>query len=187
MKGVSNFITYSITILLGFVIVLSFSLLIYGYYDQVSKSNIESSLKQVCIQTVISIIDLYNKGKESGFTPEKVNVVVSWGSPKGAILEAMEILRGEGTDFKFVQVRMPHPLPEERITKILKKADTSISIEMNFSGQLADVIRERTGLRMDYRVVKYNGRPMTTTEVLSALRKVVQGEAPVRQVLTYGS
>ena len=76
MKGVSNFITYSITILLGFVIVLSFSLLIYGYYDQVSKSNIESSLKQVCIQTIISIIDLYNKGKESDFTPENSSSII---------------------------------------------------------------------------------------------------------------
>lgn len=70
MKGVSNFITYTITILLGFVIVTAFSLIIYGYYSQISKSNIERSLEQVCIQTIISIINLYNQGKILEFTPE---------------------------------------------------------------------------------------------------------------------
>jgi len=76
MKGVSNFITYAITILLGFLIVTTFSLLIYGYYDRVSKSNIESSLKQLCIQTVISIIDLYNKGEESDVNPENSSSII---------------------------------------------------------------------------------------------------------------
>jgi hypothetical protein len=76
MKGVSNFITYSITILLGFLILTSFSLLIYGYYDQVSKSNIEVSLKQVCIQTLTGIIDLYNKGKNSDVIPENSSSIV---------------------------------------------------------------------------------------------------------------
>jgi 2-oxoglutarate ferredoxin oxidoreductase subunit alpha len=122
------------------------------------------------------------------FGPERAkNVVVSWGSPKGAILEAMEILRTEGHDFGFVQVRMPHPLPARRITEILQNAGTSTAVEMNFSGQLADIIREKTGILMDYRVVKYNGRPMTTTEVLDALRQIAEGEALRRQVLTYGS
>ncbi len=115
------------------------------------------------------------------------NLVVSWGSPKGAILEAVEMLKKEGFELAFLQVRLIHPLPEAKIGEILGKARTRIAVEMNFSGQLAGIISEKTGIFMDYYILKYNGRPMTTTEVYEALSKILRGEAPKRQVLTYGS
>ena len=118
---------------------------------------------------------------------EAENVIVSWGSPKGAILEAMELLEDEGYELAFLQVRMPHPLPKERIAEILGKAKRRIAIEMNYSGQLASIISEKTGIFMDFYILKYNGRPMTTTEVCEALRKILRGDSPKRQVLNYGS
>ncbi len=39
------------------------------------------------------------------------NIVVSWGSPKGAIIEAINQLKEEGFSVGFIQVRMIHPLP----------------------------------------------------------------------------
>jgi 2-oxoglutarate ferredoxin oxidoreductase subunit alpha len=114
-------------------------------------------------------------------------VVVSWGSPKGAVLEAMDMLEKEGFKLAFLQVRMIHPFPKERIAEVLGKAKTKITVEMNYSGQLASIISEQTGIFVDYFVLKYNGRPMTTTEVYGALRRILGGEAPKRQVLTYGS
>jgi 2-oxoglutarate ferredoxin oxidoreductase subunit alpha len=114
-------------------------------------------------------------------------VVVSWGSPKGAILEAIEALTREGIELAFLQVRMIHPLPKERISQILGRAKTRIAVEMNYSGQLAGIVNENTGISMDYYALKYNGRPMTTTEVHEALENVLRGDAPKRQVLTHGS
>jgi len=114
-------------------------------------------------------------------------VVVSWGSPKGAILEAIETLTGEGFDLAFLQVRMVHPLPRERIAQILGKAKTTVAVEMNYSGQLAGMINESTGISVGHYALKYNGRPMTTTEVREALENVLRGDAPKRQVLTDGS
>jgi 2-oxoglutarate ferredoxin oxidoreductase subunit alpha len=52
---------------------------------------------------------------------------------------------------------------------------------------LAGIIREETGIRANHYVLKYNGRPMTTTEVYAALKNVLQGKAAEREVLTYGS
>jgi len=118
---------------------------------------------------------------------EAKNVIVSWGSPKGAIIEAMEMLEDEGHELAFLQVRMPHPLPKERIAEILGKGKRRISIEMNYSGQLASIISEKTGIFMDFYILKYNGRPMTTTEVYEALRKILRDGSPKRQVLNYGS
>ena len=82
---------------------------------------------------------------------------------------------------------MIHPLPKEEIAKNLGKAKTKIAVEMNYSGQLAGIISEQTGISIDYYILKYNGRPMTTTEVYKALRNILLNKAPKRQVLTHGS
>ena len=44
------------------------------------------------------------------------NIVVSWGSPKGAIIEALNQLKDEGHSLGYIQVRMIHPLPSAHKT-----------------------------------------------------------------------
>ena len=112
---------------------------------------------------------------------------MSWGSPKGAILEAMERLRQEGFKMNFIQVRMPLPLPKDYIAEKLGKAQKKIDVEGNYTAQLAGVIREETGIAMDYFVLKWNGRPMSADEVYEALKLIMQEKAPKRQVLTHGA
>jgi 2-oxoglutarate ferredoxin oxidoreductase subunit alpha len=118
---------------------------------------------------------------------DATTTIVSWGSSKGAILEAMERLRQEGFKMNLLQVRMPHPLPTEYIADVLHKAQKKIDVEMNYSGQLAGIIREKTGIAMDYFVLKWNGRPMSADEVYEALKLIMQERAPKRQVLTHGT
>ncbi len=115
------------------------------------------------------------------------NMIVSWGTPKGAILEALDTLSKEGFSLGFLQIRMVHPLPKEYITGTLKNAKKVIDVEMNYSGQLGGIITEKTGIPMNFHILKYNGRPMTTTEVYEALKRILLNQAPKRQVLTYGS
>jgi 2-oxoglutarate ferredoxin oxidoreductase subunit alpha len=45
------------------------------------------------------------------------NIVVSWGSPKGAIIESLNMLKQEGFSVGFMQVRLMHPLPAEEVKK----------------------------------------------------------------------
>jgi 2-oxoglutarate ferredoxin oxidoreductase subunit alpha len=115
------------------------------------------------------------------------DIIVSWGSPKGAILEALSRLRQEGFSLGFIQVRMIHPLPGEYLANVLGNAKRIINVEMNYSGQLGGIIREKTGIPMDFHILKWNGRPMTTTEVYDAIKLILLDKAPERQVLTYGS
>jgi 2-oxoglutarate ferredoxin oxidoreductase subunit alpha len=115
------------------------------------------------------------------------NIIVSWGSPKGAIIEAIEKLKQEGFSLGYVQVRMVHPLPTQYLTSVLQKAEKIIDVEMNYSGQLGGMIREKTGISMNFSVLKWNGRPMTTTEVFEAVKLIVLDKAPRRQALTHGS
>jgi 2-oxoglutarate ferredoxin oxidoreductase subunit alpha len=114
------------------------------------------------------------------------HIVVSWGSPKGAILEAMERLRHEGYRLSFLQVRMVHPLPCKYVARILGEAEKRVAVEGNYSAQLAGLVREKTGVDMDYYVLKWNGRPISSDELYESLRRIMQNRAPRRQVLTCG-
>ena len=64
---------------------------------------------------------------------------------------------------------------------------------MNYSGQFAGLLREKTGITIDHLVVKYNGRPMSCEEVYDALKQIspdpthANGPAPKRLVLRNGA
>ena len=113
--------------------------------------------------------------------------VISWGSTKGAILDAMDKLIEEGKKIRFVQLRLLHPFPFERLRALIKGYKQLVDIEMNYSSQLGLLISENIGISMDYLIVKYNGRPMSSSEVYNALMRIMSGEAPRRIVLEHGA
>jgi 2-oxoglutarate ferredoxin oxidoreductase subunit alpha len=115
---------------------------------------------------------------------EADNLIVSWGSTKGAIREAVEKLLSEGERIGFEQVRMIHPLPVKHLRELFKDKRRIIDVECNYSGQLGGMLTEKTGVFMTHQVLKYNGRPMTATEVYNALKIILKGKALVRQVVT---
>ena len=59
------------------------------------------------------------------------NIVVSWGSPKGAIIEALNQLKEEGYSLGYMQVRMIHPLPSAYIKQMLEDKKRVIDVEDN--------------------------------------------------------
>ncbi len=111
--------------------------------------------------------------------------VVSWGSAKGPIIDAIKMLKRDGIDIGFVQIKLLHPFPADLVTSLLKDARVIIDVEANYSAQLASVLKQNTGMDFDYHILKYNGRAMTCTEVYGALKKVVRNEAEQREILTY--
>jgi 2-oxoglutarate ferredoxin oxidoreductase subunit alpha len=116
------------------------------------------------------------------------NIVVSWGSPKGAIIEALNQLKEEGQSLGYIQVRMIHPLPSAHIKGILQGKKRVIDVEDNYTAQLGGIITEHTTIKPNFYILKYTGRPMMTTEVYQALKTILtSNNAPERQVLTLGS
>jgi len=115
------------------------------------------------------------------------NIVVSWGSPKGAIIESINMLKEEGLSLGFLQLRMLHPLPIEAVKRNLAGVKKIIDVEDNYTGQLGGVIREKTGINPNYYILKYTGRPTSTTEMYNALKAILTGAASERQVLTFGN
>lgn len=76
MKGISKFVDYSFILLSSFIVMTLFTILIYGYYNHELKTNIEVSLKQIAAQTSESILDLYNRAKESDANPKNSSSVI---------------------------------------------------------------------------------------------------------------
>jgi 2-oxoglutarate ferredoxin oxidoreductase subunit alpha len=113
--------------------------------------------------------------------------VISWGSTKGAILDAMDRLIDEGKKIRFVQLRLLNPFPIKRVRALIGGYKQLVGIEMNYSSQLGLLISENTGISMDHLIVKYNGRPISSSEVYNALVRIMSGEAPRRIVLEHGA
>lgn len=132
--------------------------------------------------------EIPNSEKANFFGPENAEItVLSWGSTKGAILDAMEWLKEDGVSVNFLQLRLIHPFPTEYVTEVLSRAKKVVGIEMNYSGQLVGIARERTCIPIEQLVVKYNGRPMSCEEIYTAVKAIAEGKAPKKVVLTNGA
>jgi len=100
--------------------------------------------------------------------------IVSWGSTKGPILDALEMLEEEGVGpIGFLQLKILWPFPSELCLEILKSAKRIIDVEQNYSGQMGELMAMKTGLRTTNQIVKYNGRPFTSTEVRDGVKEVL--------------
>jgi 2-oxoglutarate/2-oxoacid ferredoxin oxidoreductase subunit alpha len=95
------------------------------------------------------------------------NLIIGWGSNKTAILDAIE-----GLDCKFLQIIYMKPLSNE-IKKELIKSKNSILIESNVTGQLGRLIREKTGIKIENRILKYDGWPFNSDELREELQKII--------------
>src|SRR5881296_1387625 len=118
---------------------------------------------------------------------DATTLIVSWGSTKGALLDALDRLWAEGAKIGYLHVRLINPFPTDEILPYLAKAKRRIGIEMNFGAQLAGIVREHTGVEMTHFILKYNGRPMSNTELYDAIQAVLRKKAAKRTVLTRGS
>ena len=113
--------------------------------------------------------------------------IISWGSTKGPILDALAMLKKEGIDIGFVQIKLLNPFPAEYVKSILKDATTLIDVEANHSGQLGKLFKQNVLREIDYYILKYTGRGMTSTEIYDSLKKIVSNKAEKREILTHGA
>lgn len=113
--------------------------------------------------------------------------VISWGSTKGPIIDAIESLKNEGINIGFIQIKLIHPFPTEYVKSLLKDAKTIIDIEANHSAQLGKLYKQNVLDDVDYYILKYTGRGMTSTEIYDSLKRIVQNKASKREILSHGA
>jgi len=94
--------------------------------------------------------------------------IISWGSNKGSILEALKSF----SNVNYVHVTWMNPFPTEFLTNILSKAKHVVDIECNYSGQLADIVREKTGIEIKDRYLRSDGRVIYPAEIVEKLSSI---------------
>ncbi|MDW8083642.1 MAG: 2-oxoacid:ferredoxin oxidoreductase subunit alpha [Candidatus Caldarchaeum sp.] len=105
-------------------------------------------------------------------------LILSWGSTKGAILDAIDHLSSEGLRFAFAQVKLLNPFPTRFLQNLTSQYRKIIVVEQNYSGQFATLLRARTGIQVDHLIVKYNGRPFSFSELRDGLKEAVIHGSP---------
>jgi len=99
-------------------------------------------------------------------------LLVGWGSTKGAIKEAVDILRTDGKNIGCICYTDIWPFPVDEAVTLLKKAKQFIMVEQNSGAQFGQLIREQTGLRYSSSILKYDGRPFYPSEIVDQINQI---------------
>jgi len=102
--------------------------------------------------------------------------LIGWGSTKGVIEEACEILTEQGIPANQLQIRWLVPLHGEAILDILKDARHTIIVENNYSGQFARYLRSETSFAPDGHIRKYDGEPFMPHHIVNAVKEQLSGK-----------
>jgi len=91
------------------------------------------------------------------------NIILSWGSTKGAILDAIDDFN---LDIKFIQVLYIEPF-STKIKEELKNSKKILVAENNSTSQLSKLMAEKTNIIIEdkNKILKYDGRPFFSDEI----------------------
>lgn len=94
------------------------------------------------------------------------NILASYGSPKGAILDAIK-----GLDVKFIQILYIEPFPKKIKEEL--KGKNLLLVENNSTGMLADVMAEKLFLKIDEenKILRYDARPFLADELREEIKR----------------
>lgn len=95
-------------------------------------------------------------------------LIISWGSPKGAILEALKLMEDK-ENFAFLQLKTLWPINPE-IKTIINSFKEIIVIENNGTNQLVTLLKSQFDFNPTRAINKNNGRPFFPEEIIKLLK-----------------
>ncbi|MFB0543413.1 MAG: 2-oxoacid:acceptor oxidoreductase subunit alpha [Candidatus Bathyarchaeia archaeon] len=108
------------------------------------------------------------------YGPRRADVtIISWGSTKGPVREAVRLLEERGITANFLQVLYLEPFPTSAVARVLETAKKTVVVENNLTSQLSSLIREKLLREVDHKVLKYDGRPFNPGEISKRIEEVM--------------
>ncbi len=98
--------------------------------------------------------------------------LVTWGSTKGVVLDALRDERFADKRVAVVHYEYLWPLKTDTVTRVLAASKTAACVETNYQGQLRMLLKG-DGLHIPHLVHRYDGRPFFVDELASALYSLV--------------
>jgi 2-oxoglutarate ferredoxin oxidoreductase subunit alpha len=121
-------------------------------------------------ETLVKSLKQYETVRVYGDRDSK-NVIVFFGSTKGPVLEVARYLK---KPVKFVQIVWLEPFDVEKVSNELSKAKKIIDVECNHNAQLANLIKEKTGIEATDTILKYDSRPFEPVALAAELNKLLK-------------
>jgi 2-oxoglutarate ferredoxin oxidoreductase subunit alpha len=101
-----------------------------------------------------------------------------WGSTYGPLREAVDRLNIDGrTSANLLHFADLWPFPADAALEALCSARRVLTVEVNATGQLATLIQAYTGLSVDGKILRYDGRPFTPEYVLARVPGCEAGDS----------
>jgi 2-oxoglutarate ferredoxin oxidoreductase subunit alpha len=97
-------------------------------------------------------------------------VIISWGSNKLIVAEAVQELNKQGVSCQSVHFSQVYPLDQKVIDTFSGK--TCVVVENNFTGQFSEVLH-KYNLPIQHRILKYDGACFTVQEIISKIKEIV--------------
>ncbi|NLE07096.1 MAG: hypothetical protein GX627_00535 [Parcubacteria group bacterium] len=98
------------------------------------------------------------------------NAIVFFGSTKSPILEASKHFE---KSVKLVQIVWLEPFDIEKVKRELE-GKKIICVEANYNGQLASLIRERTGIEVAHKILRYDSLPFDPEELANQINSILK-------------
>lgn len=98
------------------------------------------------------------------------HLLIGWGSTEGIIRDAVDILKEEGIKVGALNFGDIYPLPTKNLEKYTKDIKNIVNVEQNYTGQLAKLIRQETGIYCNKSILKYDGRQITAEEIVEQFK-----------------
>lgn len=144
---------------------------IYGYSDEEAENTqkmIEKRMKKQATADLAVPDPVIYGDKDADIT------LIGWGSTKGAALEALKHFKEEGkVSVNYVQLNYINPFPTAAVAKIIGESKNVIDVEGNHNGQMAELIRMKTGHNIEKKILKYDGRPFYPEDIIAGIKKYV--------------
>jgi 2-oxoglutarate ferredoxin oxidoreductase subunit alpha len=114
--------------------------------------------------------------------------LIGWGSTYGVIKEAIEQLKRKGVSANQLPIKWIVPFHAEAVTDILTRAQRTIIVENNYSGQFSRYLRSETGLAVNGHIRKYDGEPFMPHHIVDGVLEQLAGNTdhyvPFQEVIT---
>jgi 2-oxoglutarate ferredoxin oxidoreductase subunit alpha len=99
--------------------------------------------------------------------------VIGFGSTYGAVREGIDMARADGLSVGALYPRVLGPFPVDRVREFTANATTVVVPEVNYSGQLARLLRSEVGLSVESRA-KCDGLPFTAEDIYEMITEAAR-------------
>jgi 2-oxoglutarate ferredoxin oxidoreductase subunit alpha len=96
--------------------------------------------------------------------------LLAWGSTYGPCREAVDILNAHGVAANLVSLTDIWPL-SPRTAQALGGCERIVAVEGNYSAQLAQLLRMKTGVAVHDTITRFDGRPFTGDEIAERVKE----------------